>query len=649
MTDSPPPAVYDGAVETARWILRALVAVALVIPLFAVAGPVAHAQMPGLVDITITGNTSPVVDVSEPEQVVELTGTIINTSTSRIQYTAVNFWKSTDPIVSQSGLDEALASAANVPEGERQEPWDEESGHVQVITTQDWFEPGQRATFTVRATVGELEFPVDDASYLVGVHVRGIAEGVPGNNTVGRGRILVAATSSQLKYSEVIELSAGPHRSMDGDFVDDALSERLASDFDDLLTVAEETDSTVLLDPMLLMDARALGSEHTVAGEPAAPDEVAASWVTRVESLIARGDVLRLPYGDVDVPRADQAGLLTEVVAWADDAVTDPTLRALPLATTLDTSATPELVRQLGDLGFTFVLARNTTGGSIGPVQVIHISDVFEQGMGPGGNNTTAQQLGRRVAEEVVATTPPTYLVDTVAMARQVAVLPTRREPVPLKADDTASSFTAATSGPGWDELSATIQGLQNEAAFRLDLTGVDDVPQLERAAVIAMSSSFDTEAEALDWLGSGQITDVDPSKITISAASQFVMGSRTNDFPVTVNNGLGLPVTLRLVFDSESPQRIRVPATEFVTVDPGESLALTLSPEASSNSVVTVEGHMETTDGTRFGAPVSIEITATELGRVGWIIIIVSGAVVLGGTAWRIRAVQSERSKEDA
>jgi len=55
--------------------------------------------------------------------------------------------------------------------------------------------------------------------------------------------------------------------------------------------------------------------------------------------------------------------------------------------------------------------------------------------------------------------------------------------------------------------------------------------------------------------------------------------------------------------------------------------------------------------DGARWtilGAPVPIEITATDFGRVGWIIILVSGAVVVGGTALRIRAVQRERAAKE-
>ena len=85
------------------------------------------------------------------------------------------------------------------------------------------------------------------------------------------------------------------------------------------------------------------------------------------------------------------------------------------------------------------------------------------------------------------------------------------------------------------------------------------------------------------------------------------------------------------------------------LTIEPGENLTLIAAPQASANSVVTVTVRMETIGGTMFGAPVAIDITATELGRVAWIIIFISGAVVLGGTVWRIRAVQAERSKEDA
>ncbi|WP_121899950.1 DUF6049 family protein [Tessaracoccus antarcticus] len=640
--------VYDGAVPKAPWILRALVASALVIPALAFTASLAHAEGPALFDVSITANSTPVMDLSNPEQVVELSGTIINTSTSRTRYTTVEFWKSTTPITTDSALAETLESPATVPEGERETPYTEESGHTQVISREDWFETGERASFTVHATVGELGFDADNAAYLVGVQVRGIPE-EGDKQVVGRGRILVAAATAPLESSRVVALTAKPQRTKDGGFVDDSLATSLSNDLGELLAAAEAADSTVLLDPMLLMDVRALSEEHMVNGVLTPADEVAGAWAGRMDTLISDGRVLRLPWGDVDLPRAEKSGHLREALQWADDAVTDDTLRRLPLAANLGASASPDLVKELGELGVTTVFALNTSGGSIGPVRVVQVDDVALPGMGPGGDNTTAQQLGRRVAQEAVASTPPTYLARSVAEATTAKVLPAHRTGVAIPSDDAAATFTDAVDAPLWEALSTRVATLMDNASFRRDLTGNDDRPQLERVAVAAMSSAFTSETTALAWLAADAPPEVDPSKITISAASQFVMGSRTNDFPVSITNGLDVAVTLRLVFDSESPQRIAVPATEFKTLEPGENLTMILAPQASSNGVVTVHGHMETRGGARFGTPVAIDITATEFGRVGWIIIIVSGAVVLGGTVWRIRAVQAERSKEDA
>jgi len=635
-------------VKAHRWILRALVALVLLIPVLTLTPATAHAEGPGLIDVTITANSAPVLDLSKPDQVVELSGVIINTSTARVQLTAVNFWTSSTPITSGTELDATLNSPAANPIGARTPPFSVESGHAQLINEGAWFSPAERAEFRVSATVGELGFTTDGAAYLVGVHVRGVTEGSGGNETVGRGRILVAATSDPLASSQVVELAAGPQRTPDGDFTDDSLTAALTSDLDELLAVAEDSDTTVLLDPMLLMDVRALAEDHTVDGVAEPPVEEAAEWAARMEAVIRDGGVFRLPWSNIDLPRARAVGHLEDAVGWADDALTDPELRALPLAADLGASANFQVARELSRLGFSMALARNTSGGSIGALRVVRLSEPDAEGMGPGGSDTSAQQLGRRVAAEVVSEDPPTYLARTAEDARIIATLGDGRTVEPIVSDDGPTTFTPTQDAPRWDKLASRIEALIADTAFRKDLTGNDDLPQLERVAAVAMSSGFTTEAAALDWLSSGSVTVADPEKITISAAGEFVMASRSNTFPVTITNDLDVPVTLRMVFDSDSPQRIRVPATEFVTIEAGENRVVTLNPEASSNSVVNIEGSMETQGGERFGATVNIEITATQLGRVGWIIIIVSGAVVLGGTVWRIRAVQSERSKGD-
>ena len=161
-----------------------------------------------------------------------------------------------------------------------------------------------------------------------------------------------------------------------------------------------------------------------------------------------------------------------------------------------------------------------------------------------------------------------------------------------------------------------------------------------------AASSAFTTEEEAIAFLRQSPVSLMDPNLITISAARGFVMGSRTSDFPVTIANGMTTDVRVRMNFTSEVPQRISVPPTEVETVPAGESLTLNVAPEATSNGVVQVIAQLETAGGQAFGEEVPIQITATEFGRVGWLIIIVSGAVVLGGTVLRIRAVRAERTE---
>ena len=127
---------------------------------------------------------------------------------------------------------------------------------------------------------------------------------------------------------------------------------------------------------------------------------------------------------------------------------------------------------------------------------------------------------------------------------------------------------------------------------------------------------------------------------------SSVVMGDRANQFPATLTNGLTVPVTVGVRFTSDAPQRIRVPDLEPQVIPPGESITVNITPEAAANGVALVQAQPVTAGGVALGKSTTIEITATDFGRVGWIIILVSGAVLLGGTAWRIRAVRRERGK---
>lgn len=136
--------------------------------------------------------------------------------------------------------------------------------------------------------------------------------------------------------------------------------------------------------------------------------------------------------------------------------------------------------------------------------------------------------------------------------------------------------------------------------------------------------------------------------KVSLSASPRVLMSSRTNEFPVTVINRLPEPITVRVVFTSDNPQRISMADTAPITVDAGQSQTINVRPEASSNGLVNVTAGLRTTSGQSVGQISRIAVEVTELGMIGWIIVVVSGAVLVATTVLRIRQVRRNQRKEE-
>jgi hypothetical protein len=128
---------------------------------------------------------------------------------------------------------------------------------------------------------------------------------------------------------------------------------------------------------------------------------------------------------------------------------------------------------------------------------------------------------------------------------------------------------------------------------------------------------------------------------VTLDASHRFLMSSRTNQFPVTVTNNLAEQIRVKVVVRTDNPQRLTVPPSELVTVDPGQSVTVNIRPEATSNGLVIARAYVATADGHRVSEDTSITVEITDLGVVAWIIVGVSGCVLVGATAWRIRQVR--------
>lgn len=320
-------------------------------------------------------------------------------------------------------------------------------------------------------------------------------------------------------------------------------------------------------------------------------DAQAVAFVEQVERLQREGRLWRVPYGNPNLARLP-GDIRAKVAGWANDLVDESIAGAPLVAIVADPADAPE--------GFDHIL---TFGGD--PTRFYRVDDAAS----------------------------PTALDDLPAPARGLR-LPRDKEP--------------------WSALDAQIQHLVDRSPTRLDLTtepGEEEIPASDIRPLILASHSTDhpSQQAAMTYLQGSRIAEFEPGGITFQVSPSFVMGSRKNQFPATITNNTPFSVYVRIAVNSDNPQRIHVPNTDVVEVGAGEAQTVLLEPQASSNGVTRVHAQLESPDGKRFGPVADIEITATELGRVAWIIIIVSGAVVLGGTVWRIRTVRREQASKEA
>lgn len=615
------PDDYDGTVILRR-LTRALLAALLIAVGITSAPSPARADGDHL-DVRITSVSTPVLDLSDAGKVIELKGTLTNTSTTTVTKAVVHFWRLPTPIRTAEQL---RTLSADPPIGSRVT----ESSTLAEI---EQIGPGEHADFTVRASIAQLTTEDDpltsaDAAYLIGAQVRGSLAGNAARSTLGEAVFPVTATRSRVESAAIVRLTATPSWLPDGTFTNTDLTAELGGRLDTLLSSAERPDVRTAVDPALYEAVTRLSETNGVA----------LRWVQRVDALATAGRLWRLPYGDPDLARASASGALDDVLSWSAKAGAT-SLTDLPSVAILD-QADDDLLTRLHD--FDTIVVRGATGSRPGDPAVL--GAVTETGTPAGSGGT---DLAARIAGEFLSPDLPLHVIDTAEAAAADDLGQWRQHTIPTAGADDTLTLPAGTTQP-WPGVVAALHDAARNASLIGDLTA-SDPEDLSPLGANAWSAGFSDEADALAYIAAAAPVTIDLDKVTLRAAGSFVMGSRTNTFPATLTNGLSVPITVGVRFHSDSPQRIRVPDIEPVTIAPGESFAIDVTPEASANGVSLVRARAVTSDGVEVGKTVTIEITATDFGRVGWIIILVSGAVVLGGTAWRIRAVRRERARTSA
>jgi hypothetical protein len=638
-----------------------LVAVALTVGLVAVPSP-SHAAGPEA-SVVFTEVTSYTAHTGT----VTLTGTVTNTGSVPLYTVQVMMWRDAAPITSRAELTAALAKDPHALAGAR---ITDEGSFVTIVPSGggSW-EPGARASFTVTASVGQLGIN-SSGVYLVGVHVRAATDRSSNYQTYGRGRTFVPVVGHDIRAAPsttVVWMSSTPSllrpatATSPALFRDDHLAGELSGRLATLLEAANNETNSYAIDPALYREVAAMAAGYTVrqgqttvAGTGQA---VARDWLAGFERLPAfRG--YRLPYGNPDLAAAalaGDAGVLTRTTAALPEV---PRVAGLPLVIRAGNGAADDrFLEYVAALRPAAILADTTSGPSAvtstaGTV-IATSAPTNNPGPGPDDPTTAVQRRQRQLAESYAAALDGAGSVRVVATAAGAAGAATTslapwQSRTLLGSIRPAGTWTSTLStgqaaGPLSGAIVAAVSDLAQSVTRYGDLTGDPASAALVAARTLspALSQDWagDQAAQAYATDAAGGYADA-AAGVRLRVAKKVTMTSRQNQFPVTVANASPTPVVVRVRFTTSNASRLSVPTTDPIKVAAGESVTVNVSPEATTNGEVDVVAQLITDGGFTVGGPEAFVIEATEAGRVAWVIVLGSGAVLLVLTVLRIRQV---------
>lgn len=656
---------YDGTVigttRGRRRVFALLLAWGAAVVTLGTLNPV-PAQAAGL-QLTFT-TTSLSVAGAAPDDQVTLQGTVTNTGDAPAYGVQVLLWSSRDAIRDLATLRQAGTNAAG---------WGARlsisSDHYAVVSTSlVAFPPGASRPVELRATLRELGIDTLGAAYAFGADV--IAAADPTNSYVVAGQLrtfIPIPGKRPVPVTSIVLLSATPTKLVDNLFRNDDLTAELGGRLENLLGAAGRTGMGWLIDPALLDEVRDMSDGYQVQASsrtaPGAGQQVAAAWLARFErlnhdyggrTLFANPDVNagRIIRDQEMVPRATSA---SDAVRGVDDLpiVVVPAGGILPNAT----------YDYLAYSGAEAIIARNTTAAAAlqsasAEPRVLGVSAEV-----PGAVETPVierRQLALAAAA-IAGNKGQVRLLTTLSDLAEDEATTTwwmqRRSLGELLASKPGVAHaTLASQKPA--RLSQNqfgrIERLTNEFEAYGDLVPQSDLLRQSVAAITRVLSTawignpigFDAQLDGLSRLVGGPALG---NSVVLDASARFLMSSRTNQFPVTVTNHLAERIRVKVVVRTDNPQRLTVSPSEVVTVEPGQSVTVNIRPEATANGLVIARAHVATADGHRVTPDTTITVEVTDLGVVAWIIVAVSGLVLVGATAWRIRQVRRRTAAAEA
>ncbi len=583
-----------------------------------------------------------------------LAGTVANIGTTSLTGVTAALWRSSSPLRSASAVTGALTAATTT------------AGTAAVVAdgnrdtlTPSTLTPGDSRPFTVSGELAALGLRTADASFWVGVDVRGRTGA--GAAHLASDRTLVTR-ASDVPLAAVVSFSAPPRQLKTNLFLDDALAGEIATGrLAALMDAAESGHADWVLDPSLqdeLTDMadgyRVQTSDGNTAGTGA---DAARAWLDRLAALPAGSGAAGL-FGAPDLGAAAELGA-DYIAASAARASEAAPAGLTPVAVLPQADAAT--LRALGPARTAIVPATGAHGvaAASGGVRVLFTTPAQPAALSSpvlrntGLNRGAAQTALARVnagqltwltsADDVQAASgrPPEGF-RRASLAELLALTPQTWTP-PARAEQ---------DGPLDPDRLTRIQRLGASLALVGEIAPEAGIGEVADAQVARAASGW--------WIGepAGQQVWLDAIDrrlalpqgdfVTLTTTSRFSMTGATSEFPVTITNHLADPVAVRVEAVSDNPQRIALVGPEPLTIAPGAGSTAILRAEAAGGGVVQATVRATTLGGRTLTPDVPVVVETTNFGTVGWVIVLASGIVLVVTTALRIRRVRNQRKGED-
>lgn len=588
---------------------------------------------------------------------VSVAVTLTNTGSIPAYGVLAQLWRSKDPIRDQASL---LSVAAG------SDAWGARligEGNYRLVTNSTTaFEPGASKQFKLTATMAQLGFDTTSAAYSIGVDVVATADQSSNNNLVAQVRTFVPMPGkSQVPVTSVVLLSASPTKLAPNLFATDTLSAELSGRLTTLLQAATSAELNWLIDPALLDEVRDQADGYQVqdgdSTKAGTGQQVAVEWLARFTQL-DRGHGGRTLFANPDTYGAQLSGT-NEILAWSKaasarvDGINDLPLVVIPTGAVISRSG----IEFLANSGASAIMASNAHAAAAlqrtnSSIPVLGLASGFSSSAAASATESIEQQqlilaetaISGKAGQVRLLTTVNNLTQNTASQRRWW----TQRNLDDLLETTPATKVNLSSAKPPHLSKSqfADLNRLTGDfAAYDELVTDSQLSSEPEAAYLRSVASAWISDASGAAAYSSAMNQVIGRAwvskRVQLYASPRFLMSARSNQFPVTVTNGLTESIRVRVVVTTDNPQRLSVPASDLVTIGPGQSETVNIRPEATANGLITADAHVTTAQGRRVTTDVPLTIEVTELGMVAWVIVAVSAVVLVAATAWRIRQVR--------